>query len=236
MALRDAAGVLSGLRRVAVALWSEGGSELRHTVTNSPLHPLTSSLCEAAEKATASCGSVRWEGGRGRGCETRGLGDDDFPEWASFEEGFPSVESFPGGFKHNAGAASPPETNAAAHSGSTEAGMASPVVRAKRPSFSPSPPPLGHRPAGQTSRRHHTLATPRFACHHTVPRMWVHSGTRYGSDTVVRGSASGRVEAARKKTTKSKQKVRKSYIQHCMENCEPTLISFPCLLLYCVLG
>lgn len=206
MALRDAAGLLNGLKRVTVALYAEGASELQHALSNSPLQPLTSSLCKTAVKSASGLGWTG-EGGYSR---LRGL-RDDFPEWTGFEEGFPSSESFLGSFKHN-GRNFPPPTDH--NTEPSEAALTLPQARDTPPPSPPKwpssgPPPLGHRPGsgpGWSGRQYHTLAQPCLACCH-AHRRWFHSSTRYRSDTVVGDGAARSVEASKSKSSKPKQKV-----------------------------
>lgn len=186
MALRDAAGLLNGLRRVAAALYVEGASEIQHALSKSPLQPVASSIYETAENVSSGAGwteEVLY-------CKRRGLGlGNDFPEWTGFEEGYFPVSD------------SEPEL---VNSPATTVGPSSQTHQDRvLPNIPAPPPPLGHGP-GWNGRRYHTLIRPH--CH----RRWFHSGTKYRSDTLVTAShTSGHVETSKTKTTTSKQKAHK---------------------------
>ena len=215
MALRDAAGLLSGLRKVAAALYVEGASELQHMFSNTPLQPLTSALSKAREEVASGERGLSWAGGGWYAYKTNGLGES-LAEWNSFEEGFPSSEGFPGTFKHSRGVNFPSQTD---HStiALSEADKYIPQTQEDRitqPSSSPHPPPPPPSPPLKngpqwTDKRYHTLARQpcSVACHRGNGR-WLHSGPWLWGDAVLSSRASDHVETAKNKRPKPKQKVK----------------------------
>lgn len=202
MALRDAAGLLNGLRRVAAALYVEGAAEIQHALSKSPLQPVASSLYETAEGVAS--GGVGWTEEIVY-CKRRGLGlGNDFPEWTGFEEGyFPVSES---GSDNGAEMNSTTAPNTAVKS---DAGLSSPPRQDRMPPKSLTPP-LGRGPGWNGGRNYHTLMRPRphSACHYTHGR-WFHSSAGYLSDTAVTaGRSSPPIDTSKTKTKPptSKQK------------------------------
>ena len=230
MALRDAAGFLSGLRRVAAALYAETTSELQRTLSGSSL---ASSLYKSAGGETgmrwSEYGELRWARGLFNGVKSSGgrPGTEFFPEWGGFEEGFPSSEGFPGTFKHSGEEPSnlPPPAHhenvspsVAGQHGTTQTTNTETSLSRPPPPPPPTPPPtplpssLPPGPSG-SGRGVHTLAClsrPHTVWHNGQLRAWFHSGTEFGNETVVGGgsSSAGHAENAKSKSPKPKQKVK----------------------------
>ena len=211
MALRDAARLLSGLRKVAAALYVEGASELQHMLSNTPLQPLTSALSKAKEEAARGEKGLSWAGGGWYAYKTNGLGE----EWNGFEEGFPSSEGFPGTFKHSRGANlkfsdhnTTVPSEADKYISQTQDDRETPPPSSLHPPPPPPPPPLRNGPQ-LNDKRYHTLARQSCsaACHHGN-RRWLHSGPWLWGDAVLSSRASDHVDTAKNKPPKPKQKVK----------------------------
>lgn len=194
MALRDAAGLLNGLRRVAAALYVEGASEIQHALSKSPLQPVATSLYETAEGVASG---VAWSE-EVVYCKRRGLGlGNDFPEWTGFEEGyFPVSENF-----HDSRA----EVNSLNTAVESDGGLSSQAHQDRLPPKS-STPPLGRGPGWNGSRQYHTLVQ-QHSARHRMHGRWFHSSAACYSDTVVTAGRTSRpVDTSKTKTPTSKQK------------------------------
>lgn len=194
MALRDAVGLLNGLRRVAAALYVEGASEIQHALSKSAVG---TSLYETAEGVASG---VSWTE-EVVYCKRRGLGlGNDFPEWTGLEEGyFPVSESFPD---------SRAEVNSSTGLNTAVKSDAGPSSQDRIPSKSLTPP-LGRGPGWNGGRQYHTLVRPRSA-HHRIHGRWFHSSATFYSDTLVTTGRSSRpMDTSKAKTSTSKQKARK---------------------------
>ena len=203
MALRDVAGVLNGLRKVAAALYAETTSELQHSLSGSRsgLGPAACSLYRSTSQGLTEYGELKWAGKW-----SGGAGRDFFPEWEELEDQrlFPTTDNSSSSLQHDVEV---PKIPSSLGSKVNKLGEESP--------FPPRPPPP--QPPAGNSRGYHTLApTNSHSPHHPVygggsRRQWFHSGTRYGNETVVGGGSRSEGTAdstAKKKPSKpNKQKV-----------------------------
>ena len=222
MALRDAAGVLNGLKKVAEALYTETSLELQRS-----LPPLASSLYKTAEETGrewSEYGELRWaksgcNGSSGSGFPRFSSGTEYFPEWKGFEEeGFPTTSGFSGLPKQQESDSAATQYNQT----HTSVKYSDQGVVITPPSTFPSslPPSVGDMSKGNR-RSYHTFTRqhpPRShsMLHNNHGRMWFHSSTWYGNETVVGGgSSTRRVETATKsKRPRPKQKVKQNLHLH----------------------
>ena len=202
MALRDVAGVLNGLKKIAAAVYVESARELERTLGSSS--GLGSSLFRSASEAGRGWSEYGWTRWTRRQCSggsssRGGLDVEFFPEWGEVEEGlFPTTLSGPDSL-----------------SGSRTVSSVAEVVEEE----SKNPPPFPPPPVGSlgNGRSYHT-----FAASHThlsrlpsrgVCSRWqrrFHSSTRSGNETVVGGgpSSTESLDSAKRKSPKPKQKVK----------------------------
>ena len=212
MALRDLAGVLTGLRKVAAAVCAEATTELQNSLSRAPA---PSSLYKTASQDWIEYGELKWAGKWSNG---GGFDREFFPEWGEKEDqqlfpmgswNEPSTGSISSGSLHR-------DTD-----GVTTTPLSQQLGANKDSPISPPPASLDQNPVGTTSRQSHTLAQQRRAHLPRQPasrggssRRWFHSSTRYGNETVVGGGSRSRSEggtvdsAAKKKHPKPKQKVK----------------------------
>ncbi|CAI8041513.1 hypothetical protein GBAR_LOCUS23076 [Geodia barretti] len=206
MALRDLAGVLTGLRKVAAAVCAEATSELQNSLSRTPA---PSSLYKTASQGWIEYGELKWAGKWSNG---GGFDKEFFPEWGEQEDqqlfpmNEPSTGSISSGSLHH----------------DTDGVTTTPLPQqlgANKDSPIPPPPPasLDQNPVGTTSRESHTQRRAHLprqpASRGGSSRRWFHSSTRYGNETVAGGGSRSRSEggtldsAAKEKHPKPKQKL-----------------------------
>ena len=205
MALRDVAGVLNGLRKVATALYTETTSELQNSLSGGR-SVAASSLYKTAGQGWSEYGELKWAS---KWRSSGGFDGEFFPEWGDLENGnlFPTTENSFGPPQHkgeDAPKIPPPQQSTV--------DRVEPVDKTSILPPPPSPPTYGQHPVGR-SREYHTLATRHtrlLAQRGGSSWQWFHSSTRYGDETVA-GSGSrseGPVDStAKSKPPKPKQKV-----------------------------